>query len=64
MLATAWTVVEGSDPVSFDVEILGVLPDGIAPGVDFILVHTSGSVIDESWRYRRRLLGLARLHRR
>ncbi|MET1012236.1 MAG: SpoIVB peptidase S55 domain-containing protein [Actinomycetota bacterium] len=48
MLATAWTVVEGSDPVSFDVEILGVLPDGIAPGVDFILVHTSGSVIDES----------------
>ena len=48
MPATAWTVVEGSDPVSFDVEILGVLPDGIAPGVDFILVHTSGPVIDES----------------
>ena len=34
MMATGWTVVEGSDPVSFDVEILGVLPDGIAPGVD------------------------------
>jgi hypothetical protein len=48
MMATAWTVVEGTDPVSFDVEILGVLPDGIAPGVDFILVHTSGSVIDET----------------
>jgi SpoIVB peptidase S55 len=48
MMATAWTVVEGTDPVSFDVEILGVLPDGIAPGVDFILVHVSGAVIDET----------------
>jgi hypothetical protein len=48
MTATAWTVVEGTDPVSFDVEILGVLPDGIAPGVDFILVHVSGAVIDET----------------
>src|SRR5918995_6389110 len=48
MMGTAWTVVEGTDPVSFDVEILGVLPDGIAPGVDFILVHTSGAVIDET----------------
>lgn len=48
MMGTAWTVVEGADPVSFDVEILGVLPDGIAPGVDFILVHTSGPVIDET----------------
>ncbi|HEX6400372.1 MAG TPA: hypothetical protein VF108_07920, partial [Actinomycetota bacterium] len=48
MTATAWTVVEGIDPVSFDVEILGVLPDGIAPGVDFILVHVSGPVIDET----------------
>lgn len=48
MTATAWTVVEGTEPVSFDVEILGVLPDGIAPGVDFILVHVSGPVIDET----------------
>ena len=31
---TAWTVVEGTTPVSFDVEVLGVLPDGIAPGID------------------------------
>jgi hypothetical protein len=44
---TAWTVVEGSDPVSFDVEILGVLPDGIAPGIDFVLIQVSGPVIDE-----------------
>ena len=47
-MATGWTVVEGTDPVSFDVEILGVLPDGIAPGVDFILVQVSGDVIDET----------------
>jgi hypothetical protein len=47
-MATGWTVVEGTDPVSFDVEIVGVLPDGIAPGVDFILVHVSGPVIDET----------------
>ena len=48
MMGTAWTVVEGTEPVSFDVEILGVLPDGIAPGVDFILVHLSGAVIDQT----------------
>jgi hypothetical protein len=48
MTATAWTVVEGTEPVSFDVEILGVVPDGIAAGVDFVLVHTSGAVIDQT----------------
>lgn len=48
MMATAWTVVEGTEPVSFDVEIVGVLPDEIAPGVDFILVHVSGPVIDRT----------------
>ena len=45
---TAWTVVEGTTPVSFDVEVLGVLPDGIAPGIDFILIQVSGPVIDET----------------
>jgi hypothetical protein len=48
MTATGWTVVEGTDPVSFDVEIVGVIPDGIALGLDFILIHTSGPVIDET----------------
>ncbi|HET9671357.1 MAG TPA: SpoIVB peptidase S55 domain-containing protein [Actinomycetota bacterium] len=48
MTATAWTVVEGTEPVSFDVEILGVIPDGIAAGVDFVLIHTSGPVIDQT----------------
>jgi hypothetical protein len=46
MKGTALTVVEGRTPVSFNVEILGVLPDGIAPGIDFVLVKTSGHVID------------------
>src|SRR5687767_13419431 len=44
MKGTALTVVEGRSPVSFNVEILGVLPDGIAPGIDFVLVKTSGRV--------------------
>jgi hypothetical protein len=48
MKGTALTVVQGRSPVSFDVEVLGVLPDGIAPGIDFILVKTSGHVIDET----------------
>lgn len=46
MKGTAYTVVKGRTPVSFNVEILGVLKDGIAPGIDFILVQTSGRVID------------------
>lgn len=45
---TAWTAVEGRTPVPFDVEIIGVLEDGIAPGLDFILIETSGPVIDET----------------
>ena len=48
MKGTAVTVVEGYTPSSFDVEILGVLPDGIAPGIDFILIKTSGRVIENT----------------
>lgn len=48
MRGTALTVVQGRSPVSFDVEVLGVLPDGIAPGIDFVLVKTSGRVIDDT----------------
>lgn len=45
---TGWTVVQGREPVSFDVEILGVLPDGILPGIDFVLIRVSGPVIDQT----------------
>lgn len=48
MKGTAHTVVQGYAPSSFNVEILGVLPDGIAPGIDFILVKTSGRVIEDT----------------
>jgi hypothetical protein len=48
MKGTALTVVQGYSPSTFNVEILGVLPDGIAPGIDFILVKTSGHVIEET----------------
>lgn len=45
-MGTAYTVVHDRDIVTFDVEVLGVLPDGIAPGIDFILIKASGPVID------------------
>lgn len=48
MRGTGKTVIKGRDPVSFDVEILGVLDDGIAPGLDFILVKVSGPVIEKT----------------
>ena len=47
-MGTAWTVIKGTTPVSFDVKVLGTLKDGIAPGIDFILIKTSGPVIDKT----------------
>jgi hypothetical protein len=38
MNATGYTVLKGRTVSSFRVNILGVQPDGIAPGIDFILV--------------------------
>ncbi|MGZ4131477.1 MAG: SpoIVB peptidase S55 domain-containing protein [Actinomycetota bacterium] len=48
MTGTGYTVIQGTTVDSFDVTILGTQPDGIAPGVDFILVQVSGPVIDET----------------
>jgi hypothetical protein len=45
MTGTGYTVVKGTTPASFKVKILGVLPDGIAPGVDFVAVQVSGSAV-------------------
>lgn len=45
--ATGYTVRRGELVEPFDVEILGVLEDGIAPGRDLIVVDTSGPVIDD-----------------
>ena len=46
MTATGWTVLQGTTPESFQIEILGVLHDAIAPGYDLILVKASGANID------------------
>jgi len=46
MQATGWTVLKGTQPESFGVNILGVLPDAIAPGDDLILVKAHGANTD------------------
>src|SRR4029079_14314603 len=38
MTGTGYTVISGRTVHPFEVDILGVLPDGIAPGLDFIMV--------------------------
>jgi hypothetical protein len=43
---TGWTVVSGTDPQSFDAEVLGVMPDLIGPGRDVIIVEISGPTVD------------------
>jgi len=45
-LGTGWTVVDGTDPQSFDAEVLGVAKDLIAPGRDVIIVKISGPTVD------------------
>jgi SpoIVB peptidase S55 len=49
-LATGTTVIQGTTHTPFDVQIVGVDPDGIAPGVDFILAEITGpqSFIDQT----------------
>jgi hypothetical protein len=41
-VAVGRTVIHGTHPTPFDVRILGVQPDGIAPGIDFILAQITG----------------------
>ena len=48
MTATGFTVSDGMDPEPFDVEVLGVLPNGVAPGRDMIVVETSSPAIAEA----------------
>lgn len=44
--ATGWTVLQGTEPESFGIKILGVLDEAIAPGYDLILVKASGANIE------------------
>jgi hypothetical protein len=45
MTAVGLTVSNGDTPEPFNVEILGVLHDGIAPGIDMILTRTSSPAL-------------------
>lgn len=42
---TGYTVVQGTKPSAFTVKVLGVQPDGIAPGVDFVAIQVSGAAV-------------------
>jgi hypothetical protein len=44
--AVGFTVREGETVESFDVEVLGIYPDALAPGRDLVVVDTAGPVID------------------
>ncbi len=50
MTAVGYTVIDGTSQTAFDVEILGVDANGIAPGVPFILAQITGpqSFLDET----------------
>jgi hypothetical protein len=41
MEGTGWTVVTGDEPQPFKVEVLGTVPDGIAPGRDLVVIEVS-----------------------
>lgn len=43
---TGLTVTEGVDPTGFSGEVLGVLDDGIGPGLDMVMVRLSSAEID------------------
>ncbi len=48
MVGIGTTVVDGVLPSTFVVTILGVMPNGIAPGVDFVLVQVSGDAVSQA----------------
>jgi len=48
LLATGKTVVSGTTPSSFNVKVLGVLDNGIAPGLDLIVVKLSGATMTQT----------------
>jgi hypothetical protein len=45
MTGTGWTVTRGRTREPFNVEVLGVLKDGVGPGRDMIVVQASGPAI-------------------
>ncbi|HET8756845.1 MAG TPA: SpoIVB peptidase S55 domain-containing protein [Solirubrobacteraceae bacterium] len=47
-IATGWTVSSGTEPEEFDVTVLGVLDDGVAAGVDMIMVEAESPALDKA----------------
>ncbi|MDQ3954521.1 MAG: hypothetical protein M3285_03110 [Actinomycetota bacterium] len=48
MTGLGYTVVRGTEPVSFPVEVLGVQPGGIGPGRDLIVIKAKGPDIRQA----------------
>jgi hypothetical protein len=48
MIGTGYTVSKGTTPESFTAEVLGVMPDGIGPGRDMIVVDVASPAIDKA----------------
>lgn len=46
MMAKGYTVEKGYDATEFDVEILGVLENALAPGKDLIIIEASGPMME------------------
>ena len=45
MVATGFTTDRGTTPSPFTATVLGVMPDGVVPGIDMIVVRTSSPAI-------------------
>src|SRR5689334_22460366 len=48
LVGTGKTVLHGTTPTAFGVKVVGVLTDGIAPGLDMIIVKLSGPVVTQA----------------
>ena len=48
MTGVGYTVVQGTTPIAFDVDILGVQPGGIGPGRDLIVIKARGPAIRQA----------------
>jgi hypothetical protein len=48
MAGTGYTVSKGEVPEAFSAEVLGVLPDGVGPGRDMIIVEANSPAIDDA----------------
>jgi SpoIVB peptidase S55 len=48
LVADGWTVSQGMTPEPFSAEVLGVMPDGVGPGRDLIIVEASSPAITDA----------------